>query len=295
MWLRAEQNPITELFAIEVTDEDKKAQQEVDALGQPVKQNAFLKRQAKLHNLKLWKSFFQPIMHRIGLMMQDVKRAAEAAARLRRVMSGEMTAEQWEKAEDELAAALQYRAFEKHADPAGIRAAADYAGKWYNAGPVRFRAYYVCMAGGDDERGCCTMMVSTKWRRRHEDMVATGQRWYCRHCGAKCKTRWGVICEFVQGPGKPDCWLRARVPDEGTRDVRFLNVEETHGKDAQTPQHLLGLILVDGNTMWTNEGQKLGTPIDGCYSFEYERLKALAKPTCWASLMTGLNQAFGSG
>jgi len=95
-----------------------------------VKQNAHVKRQAKLHILKMWRRFFHPIMRIIGLKMQDVERAADAAAGLRNVMSGEMSTEGWEKVEDELAKAYEFRAFESFQDPAGMRAAADYTDEW---------------------------------------------------------------------------------------------------------------------------------------------------------------------
>ena len=62
-----------------------------------------------------------------------------------------------------------------------MQKAADYTDEWYVTDKGNaFRAFYVCAAGGA-MYPCCTVTVTSLWKRLHEDLVATGQRWYCRY------------------------------------------------------------------------------------------------------------------
>ena len=84
-----------------------------------------------------------------------------------------------------------------------------------------FRVDYVCMANVPE---CCTMIRSAEWDRRFPNKDAVPQRWYCL-CGARCKTKFGVIVEIVIA-GKSH-WVRATVPEMEMEDAKFMMLYNT--------------------------------------------------------------------
>ena len=75
--------------------------------------------------------------------------------------------------------------------------AADYADEWYNVpgSQVHLRTYYVCNRLWGYER-CHTATLSASWKRRHDDPIATKQRWYCPTCEARYTPNNGVLAEM---------------------------------------------------------------------------------------------------
>ena len=73
-----------------------------------------------------------------------------------------------------------------------------------------FRIYYICMAGVSFP--CRTLIRSDCWNKRHDDPNAAGQRWYCPECGARYRSKFGVVCEFIYGPNDVR-YCRAACPD----------------------------------------------------------------------------------
>ena len=59
-----------------------------------------------------------------------------------------------------------------------------------------FNVYYICRAGHANWP-CRTVTLSKWWKKKHEDPLATKQKWYCPKCQAGYKTKWGVIIEMV--------------------------------------------------------------------------------------------------
>ena len=96
-------------------------------------------------------------------------------------------------------AASRERAFESRGeDQRKFVNAADYADGWVDDGAgSQFNVYYICRSDqGAGWPNCNTLIESKQWDRLHEDPNATGQRWYCCNCGAKYRTKFGVLIEW---------------------------------------------------------------------------------------------------
>jgi hypothetical protein len=61
-----------------------------------------------------------------------------------------------------------------------------------------FRSFYICLAGGGEYQ-CYAVIPSKTWETFHKDPLATRQWWYCICCGARYKTKFGMIVEFKVG------------------------------------------------------------------------------------------------
>ena len=79
-----------------------------------------------------------------------------------------------------------------------MRNAADYSDKWFDSPGSTFNVYYVCKAGGAHE---CRTIIEAKawhtWKNQMSGIREGKQRWYCKVCGTKYKTTWGVIVELI--------------------------------------------------------------------------------------------------
>ena len=102
-------------------------------------------------------------------------------------------------------------------------------------GSGAFRVYYVCMRGSVDHP-CCTLILSKQWSTLHDDHMASPQRWYCS-CGARYRTKFGVVCEIVVGPNDVR-YCRAECPDYDMKDIKFMTFEEQFGQRDMSPQEL---------------------------------------------------------
>ena len=74
--------------------------------------------------------------------------------------------------------------------------AADYHDTWFRTKVAAFNVYYICRSG-HAQWPCRAVTLSNWWKKKHENPLATGQKWYCPSCDAGYKTRWGVIIEMV--------------------------------------------------------------------------------------------------
>ena len=83
---------------------------------------------------------------------------------------------------------------------------------------------------------CNTVIEAMAWDRLKDDLEATGQRWYCKICTAKYKTKFGVLVEMING--NQACYCMAELPPADIQDAKMLKIEETF-KQFTTPQELL--------------------------------------------------------
>ena len=189
------------------------------------------------------KQLFGPVLWILKLKSEDMDEAVEAAKKFQIWMNGkpaddddEADAACGDKLEILLEDAVyKERSFATKENPVAMRLAADYSDQWFKHCKGEFNVYYVCMAGGSANL-CCTLIESMAWDRFKDQLEATGQRWYCKVCGAKYMTRFGVLCEIVTG-GKA-LYCRAELPPHDMQDAKCMMIEQRFHA-AQTPQELL--------------------------------------------------------
>jgi hypothetical protein len=80
-----------------------------------------------------------------------------------------------------------------------------------------FRSFYICQAGGANP--CLTAISSETWATKHDDPLASKQRWYCICCGALYKTKFGTIIE-IEFEGQ-FYYVKAFIPPDNLRARRF--------------------------------------------------------------------------
>ena len=121
--------------------------------------------------------------------------------------------------------------------------AADYADEWFHVqgakGPVALRVFYVCRRKCGWEERCATLIVSSRWNRKHDDPLATRQRWYCTVCQAAYKTESGTLVQMVHEGNTWYC--RAECPDHNFKLIKATSVQREHDH-AATPEALLNAI-----------------------------------------------------
>ena len=78
-------------------------------------------------------------------------------------------------------------------------------------------------------------LCSKRWRRKHSDPLATGQKWYCNVCGTTYKTRYGMLVEVHLSNGAV-FWIRGEFADE-YNDIKHMAAAERHA-EARTPMEL---------------------------------------------------------
>ena len=86
-----------------------------------------------------------------------------------------------------------------------------------------FRSFYICQAGGADP--CLTVISSETWTTKHDDPLASKQRWYCICCGALYKTKFGMIIE-IEFEGQ-FYYVKAQIPPDNLEDARAMYLEQT--------------------------------------------------------------------
>ncbi len=104
-----------------------------------------------------------------------------------------------------------------------MRNAADYSDRWFKDGKREFRVYYICTAGGT-EYPCNTVIEAMAWDRLKEEMEATGQRWYCKCCHAKYKTKYGVLVEMINH--NQACYCKGELPPFDIQDAKLMKIAE---------------------------------------------------------------------
>ena len=121
-------------------------------------------------------------------------------------------------------AACRTRAFEHREEPWRCCHIADYCDQWFRSATCSFRTYCICRAGGAEVKWQCgAFILSDIWDRMIDDPMATGQRWYCKVCPAKYKTRYGVMVEIiVQGAAH---YCVADIPPQHLQDAKFMSTQ----------------------------------------------------------------------
>ena len=182
-------------------------------------------------------------------------------------------------------AANKQRAFEsKGEDQVRFVNAADYADNWVsNEAGDQFNVYYICRCDqGAGWGNCNTLIQSKEWDTLHEDPMAVKQRWYCRNCGGKYKTRYGVLIEWkLQGVAH---YLLAELPPPHLWDVKGMIIEARFGENCGTPEELFKLIptMAPASTNYfqprTGLGWKTGMTLEGHFEIlNMDHLQMLPK------------------
>ena len=101
-----------------------------------------------------------------------------------------------------------------------------------------FRFYFVCDAGGVDNK-CQTVITSKGWRRKHEvDGWVKGQRYYCITCGAGYNQNWGCLVQLKLPKDPMVYYMRAQIPDDDTLDLMAMRAEKYYFKKGMTNKQL---------------------------------------------------------
>ena len=96
-----------------------------------------------------------------------------------------------------------------------------------------FTTWYYCAAKYGDGSICGTAISSKQWPRLFEDPMAFKQRYYCSVCGARYKTRYGMICELlfqemVNGNAViVSNYARCTIPED-EMDVKAIMIEQAY-------------------------------------------------------------------
>jgi hypothetical protein len=115
---------------------------------------------------------------------------------------------------------------------AELLTASTYFDEWQRTGNLWLRSWYVC--------SCGCVMASLCWRRRHDVLNSTKQRWYCRACSRRYKTSMGQLVEFSLNGTEDVCWSLATIPPPAIEDMRAMIKEEEVAP--RTPAALLRAI-----------------------------------------------------
>jgi hypothetical protein len=177
--------------------------------------------------------------------------------------------------------ASDWSSFTSKSNPHEWRLASDYSECMVSSVVGAFNYYFVCKAGGINP--CWTMINSKNWTQYHADPIANKQRWYCKVCGARYKTRYGVLIEIVQKDTAK--YMMAGFPPDSIGDVRAAAMERKHS-EACTPAELFAAVpnLVPRSKLLlqvVEEGvYSITTPeaLLSCGAFKWEQMFNL-KPT----------------
>jgi hypothetical protein len=194
-------------------------------------------------------TFFKPMADILFLKNTDMERAVKAAKKLQDwIDSGGTYTEDGIPEDDETDANMgdaleidfeetlyKQRSFANHETPHLMRNAADYSDRWFKNSVQEFRVYYICISGGTDWP-CNTVIEASAWDRFKEAKEATGQRWYCKMCHAKYKTKYGVLVEMINGTQA--CYCLGELPPFDLQDAKMMKIEQDF-KQYKTPQELL--------------------------------------------------------
>jgi hypothetical protein len=217
------------------------------------------------------KDIFKPMAHILALKCQDMVAASLASQKLQNWLNGkqednkddEEDAKQGDKLEIDFETKYyKMRSFEGHEQQRAMQLAADYSDQWFSSSGASFNCYYICTAGGG-VWPCCTLIESMAWDRLHDDPAHTGQRWYCKKCRAKYKTKYGLLCEIIVD--KKGFYCKAELPPMAMLDAKFMKIQEDYHQ-YDTPEALLAALPKVKPLAVDRLFMKTG--IDGHYSFD---------------------------
>jgi len=87
-------------------------------------------------------------------------------------------------------------AFAEKEDATEMFAVAQYSDEWVKTPSGALRAWYVCrQTFGGQYAECGTLIPSKIWKRKHQDIASSKQKWYCVCCGARYRTQFGMLVE----------------------------------------------------------------------------------------------------
>ncbi len=201
----------------------------------------FIRKQAMLKVASM-KTIFLPMAHILALKYQDMEAANKAAKKLVNWLNGkpddddETDEGKGCEVEIEFEETLyKERAFAGHEEQRRMVNAADYSDQWFKFDDTAFNVYYCCMSG-PELWPCHTLIESMAWDRFKDDPAATGQRWYCKECRARYKTKFGVVVEILANNTALYC--KAELPPFDLQDAKSMKIEEDY-KQYDTPEKLL--------------------------------------------------------
>ena len=107
----------------------------------------------------------------------------------------------------------------------------DYSDVVLGTSAVRFCAHFICRhhwSTWTPPRRCNSMFLSSLWDRKFQDALATRQARYCKNCGVRYKTSFGMIVELVVP--QPDgmvhsLYAKAAIPSPEMWEVLTLALE----------------------------------------------------------------------
>ena len=235
-------------------------------------------------------TFFKPMAEILFLKNTDMEAACIAAAKLQKwIEAGNVPEDEDEDMKEGDTLEINFeetlykqRAFADHENPHQMRNAADYSDRWFKSGVQEFRVYYKCIAGGIFP--CDTVIEASSWDRFKEARESSGQRWYCKMCHAKYKTKYGVLVEIINGHQAAYC--QGELPPFDIQDAKLMKIEEDF-KQYNTPEELLAALP---NITPLARGDFLqATPYAGHFKFNRPMMEGLEMMD-WSQLynMTGV-------
>ena len=132
-----------------------------------------------LHNVQ---DIFADIADLMIAKFKDMNEAWKATKEwcetLERIRRGELRDDVIEETETKFREkANTWNAFHNKEDQVGMCKAADYHDQWFKTEVAAFNVYYICRAG-HAEWPCRTVTLSNWWKKKHDDPLATKQKWY---------------------------------------------------------------------------------------------------------------------
>lgn len=136
-------------------------------------------------------------------------------------------------------------AFAEKMDQWDWKKVASYTDEWTSIKDSRgkviggFSFFWLCKGNNSwESKVCNTVLASQTWKRKHEDVLASGQRHYCLCCGCAYKWTWGGLCE-ITSQYKKHYVLVDTPPPEDHADALHMHVEEVYGEGCLDPRDLL--------------------------------------------------------
>ena len=249
-----------QFLAAEIADEEMKDSSQADkdesgmsdsaqcpGEGASKRQKKKAVRKVAFTRIRDMKTFFMPVMHILQLKATAEEQALQAAERYKKwlaIKNGEIEDEDDEAqgmvVEQELDETMNvWRAFAKFENQREMCCAADYSDQWFAENDKAFNVYYICLAGAAGEE-CYKLTLSKEWDRFHDDPAATGQRWYCS-CGARYKTKYGVLTEMLHYERGLAYYALGQFPPQPILDAKFMMIEQRF-KDKKTAKELFDAI-----------------------------------------------------
>jgi hypothetical protein len=144
---------------------------------------------------------------------------------------------QVDELESKIAEASQAIAFRSKGDQQGAYlAVVEFADEWLNWGGYRLRSYYSCVCGA---------VISSKyWPRLHEDVNASGQRYYCpaAGCNRRYRPKFGQLVELLLPNQKDAMWSRTWMTTSKSCVCASMS-SQSHGAVRSQPPALGGRVI----------------------------------------------------